>query len=80
VSDRVNRDRVSFDREQHTPVADAQPHSGNVLECFHIAGTGFRKRLQFEIDLPTRSRGQLAPLPDGGGSECDFLHISSIAL
>jgi hypothetical protein len=77
VSDRVNSDGVGFDCEQHAPVADAQPHSGHTFERFHIANTGFRENRQFEIDLPARSSGKLAPLADGGGSKRNLLHIGT---
>jgi hypothetical protein len=75
----VNYDCVGFDREQHAPVAGAQPHSGDTFERFHIASTGFGESRQFDVDLCARSRGKLAPLTDGCGSKSDFLHILYIA-
>src|SRR5713226_7629920 len=66
VSNRVNSDGVGFDREQDAPNTGAQPHSGCTFERFHIADAGFRKRLQFEIDLCPRSSGKFAPLADSG--------------
>jgi hypothetical protein len=76
VSDRVNGDDVGFDRKQHAPVADAQPHSGHAFERFHVANTGFRESRQFAIDLRARGRGKLALLADSGGSKRNFFHIS----
>jgi hypothetical protein len=79
VSDRVNCDRVSLDREQHAPITDAQTHSANAFECFHVARTGCRERRYFEINLRAPSGGKLSPLAGGSGSKRDFLRISDIA-
>jgi hypothetical protein len=79
VSDRVNCDGVGFDREQHAPVADPQPHGSHAFECLHITSAGFRERRQFEVDLRARGGGKFAPLAGGGGSKCDLFHIFQIA-
>jgi hypothetical protein len=57
----------------------AQPHPGYALERFHIAGAGFRKRRQFNVDLGARSNGKFAPLADSAGSKCDLFHTLKIA-
>ena len=74
MSDRMNRDGVALDREQHAPISGAQPHSGDALERFHIANARFRERRQFDVDLRARNNGKLAPLADRGRSKRDFSH------
>jgi hypothetical protein len=41
--------------------------------------SGFRKNLQFEVDLRACRTGKFAPLADGGGSKLDLFHLTSIA-
>jgi hypothetical protein len=79
VSDRVNGDGVGFGREQDAPVTGTQPHRGGAFERFHIADAGFRERLQFEVDLRTRSSGKFAPLANGGGRKLDLFQMEIIA-
>lgn len=52
---------------------------GGTFERLHIADTGFRERLQFDVDLRARCGRQFAPLPDGGGGELDLFHGLPIA-
>jgi hypothetical protein len=61
------------------PVTGAQPHCGCAFERFHIADAGFCECLQFEVDLRARSRGQFAPLADGGRRKLDLFHPPTIA-
>jgi hypothetical protein len=51
----------------------------HAFERLYVAGTGFGKCNQFEVDLRTRSGRQLAPLAGGGRRKCDLLHVATIA-
>jgi len=75
VSDRVDCDGVGVDREQHTPVTGAQPHSDHAFKRLDVALAGLRERCQFGINLRARSGGEFAPLARGGRSERDLFHL-----